>query len=138
LKVNISMETRETVDGETEVLRHQAVGILRKTAEGTKVSYTMDGVHHELEVHPDTGSVLIIRNRDRERLLRYERNVHHIVEYETPVGTMELGFDTRDVLIREDLEAGDGRMEIKLLYRLTQFGNPVADCQLRIAISPAQ
>ena len=54
------------------------------------------------------------------------------MNYETPMGTMELGFDTKYVEINR-IHA-DSLMEIRLVYTITQGGQPVSDNEVRIRI----
>ena len=54
------------------------------------------------------------------------------MNYETPMGTMELGFDTKYVEINRI--RADSLMEIRLVYTITQGGQPVSDNEVRIRI----
>ncbi len=135
MKVKIEMETLQTVDGSTEVLRHAAAGLRRERQDGcTIINFSLDSIHNELQIDRIRNTVTVTRNHAQQEQIRYEKGLHHQVDYQTPAGAMKLGFKTERVEISE--ERGTGILHILLLYGMTQFDTPVADCELRITVSP--
>ncbi len=134
MKARIVMETLQTVDGEGELLVHESNGILRRNSEGWRATYLLDGIHHEMQLDPLVPSVTVIRNWQDRDALRYERGLRHTVLYETPAGCMEICFSTRRVEIRE--QGGGAGIAALLDYRISQHGGTLADCLVRIDISP--
>ncbi len=133
MKVNIEMGTKQTVDGETQKFVHRAAGILREEADGSLLlSCQLDGVHHDMRISPAEKAVRIVKNRDAENPLLYRENYCHEMRYETPVGAMDLGFDTREVSV---LRSAAGSWQLELCYAMLQYGRKLADCELSIAIS---
>lgn len=133
MKVNIEMGTKQTVDGETQKFVHRAAGILREEADGSLLlSCQLDGVHHDMRISPAEKAVRIVKNRDAENPLLYRENYCHEMRYETPVGAMDLGFDTREVSV---LRSVAGSWQLELRYAMLQYGRKLADCELSIAIS---
>ena len=96
------------------------------------LSYFQDGVHNEMRINVSDEEIIVTRNWKQENQFHYKQNKHHIMNYETPMGTMELGFDTKYVEINRIL--ADSLMEIRLVYTITQGGQPVSDNEVRIRI----
>ena len=134
MRVKIDMQTRQTIDGDTDIMEHSAEGILRDLSEGQHVlTYFQDGIHNEMRIDVSGEEIIVTRNWKQENQFRYKQNKHHIMNYETPMGMMELGFDTKYVEI--DRIHRDCLMEIRLVYTITQGGQPVSDNEVRIRIS---
>ncbi len=134
MKVRIEMGTKQTVDGETQEFVHTASGILREAADGSLLlSYLLEGVHHDMQISPAEKAVRIVKNRNEKNPLLYRENYCHEMLYETPVGAMDLGFDTREVTMSPDPENGGWQMLLR--YAMLQYGRKLADCELSIAIS---
>lgn len=133
MKVNIEMQTQQTIDGDSDQMEYRAEGILREVSAGRHVlSYFQDGVHHEMEINVNDEEVIVTRNWKQANQFRYKENTHHHMNYETPMGEMELGFDTKYVEI--DRIHADSLMNIRLVYTITQGGQPVSDNEVRIKI----
>ena len=134
MRVKIDMQTRQTIDGDTDIMEHSAEGILRDLSEGQHVlTYFQDGIHNEMRIDVSGEEIIVTRNWKQENQFHYKQNKHHIMNYETPMGMMELGFDTKYVEI--DRIHRDCLMEIRLVYTITQGGQPVSDNEVRIRIS---
>ncbi len=137
MKVRIEMGTKQTVDGETQEFLHSAAGILREEADGSlRLSYVLEGIHHDMQISPAEKAVRIVKNRDEKNPLVYRENYCHEMLYETPVGAMDLGFDTREVSVLRGMDAGSWQMLLR--YAMLQYGRKLADCELSIAISQAK
>ena len=133
MRVKIDMQTRQTIDGDTDIMEHSAEGILRELSEGQHVlTYFQDGIHNEMRINVSDEEIIVTRNWKQENQFHYKQHKHHIMNYETPMGTMELGFDTKYVEI--DRIHADSLMEIRLVYTITQGGQPVSDNEVRIRI----
>lgn len=135
MKVEIKMRTLQRVDGNEELLLHEARGILRYRGETILVSYLMDGIHHEMLIDRNEPSLSIIRNWRQDRVLCYREGLKHQIMYDTPVGDMELCFDTRRLLFKLP-EGDDEGVMMELSYTVYQYKSPIMDCELRIEISP--
>jgi uncharacterized beta-barrel protein YwiB (DUF1934 family) len=134
MKVKITTETRQTVNGETESLTHTATGILREQARDRhSLTYLLDGIHHEMFIDLPEHEIRVIRNWDEKNVLVYHENVHHVMDYQTPVGGMQLGFNTKYLEI--DRIHSDAVLSILIVYQVTQFGNPVSDNEVRIKLT---
>ncbi len=134
MKVQLIMQTCQTIDGEAETYTHEAGGILREMPDGRlRLTYLLDGIHHEMTISAAEKSVRVVKNWDEENVLLYKEGFCHEMLYDTPVGGLDLGFDTHAVEIR----AGASRdsWNIRLQYGMLQYGKAVADCELSIAIS---
>ncbi len=137
MKVQIEMATKQTVDGETQEFVHRAAGILREEADGSLLlSYLLDGVHHDMQISPAEREVRIVKNRDTKNPLLYRENHCHEMLYETPVGAMDLGFETREISVLQGKEPGSWQLGLR--YAMLQYGRKLADCELSIAISQAR
>ncbi len=133
MRVKIEMNTRQTIDGDTDVIEAVAEGILREVGDGTQIiTYFQDGVHNEMRVDTDGKEVTVVRNWKQENAFRYKENVKHVMNYETPMGYMELGFDTKHVAI--DRVHADCVMNITLKYSISQYGNQVSDNEITIRL----
>lgn len=86
-----------------------------------------------MQISPAEREVRIVKNRDAENPLLYRENYCHEMLYETPVGAMDLGFDTSEVTMCQDPE--NGSWQLGLRYAMLQYGRKLADCELSIAIS---
>lgn len=135
MKVRIDIYTRQTIDGDSELLELHEEGMLRTLPNGRHVlSFIQDGVHNELQINAPAEEISLIRNRRREKAVVYKQNTLHRMAYETPVGEMELEFDTHCVEICPS--RGDRLLELRLVYRILQAGSPVSDNELRIRVRP--
>lgn len=137
MKVRIDIFTRQTIDGDSDLLELHEEGILRTLPNGQHVlCYFQDGVHNELRVNAADEEVMVIRNRKRENAFFYKRDRLHHMDYETPVGTMELELETHSVEIERTKE--DSLLSLRLVYRISQSGSPVSDNEVRIRVRPFQ
>lgn len=137
MKVRILMETRQTVDGETELIRHEARAVMRLGEEDAVLTYLLDGIHHEMLINFRTPSVSVTRNWQEGQSLFYESGRKHTVRYETPAGSIDLSFETKSILLeRGNFTGGDARLSLS--YRISQYGEAICDCELSIAISPLE
>ncbi|SFG26926.1 protein of unknown function [Oribacterium sp. WCC10] len=128
------MNTRQSIDGDTDVIDTVLDGILRDAGDGTHViTYFQDGVHNEMRIDSSGKEIVVVRNWKHENAFRYKQNVHHVMNYETPMGYMELGFDTKYVEI--DRVHADCLMSIRLIYDVTQYGKPVSENEIYIKVS---
>lgn len=134
MKVSITMETVQRVDGEEELLRHFATGILRENGDRCCLSYLMDGIHHEMELDRREHRLTVVRNWKEEQQIVYQTGLLHAVRYDTPVGAMDLQFLTHDFFCGQGEDAGE--LTISLRYEILQFGSKAMDCELKIAILP--
>jgi len=133
MRVKIEMNTRQTIDDDTDVIDAVAEGILREVGDGTQIiTYFQDGVHNEMRVDTAGKEVTVVRNWKHENAFRYKENVKHVMNYETPMGYMELGFDTKHVEI--DRVHADCVMNILLKYSISQYGNPVSENEINIRL----
>lgn len=65
MRVNIELETSQTLDDETEVFTEYETGILRKTMDGgIIITYFDDGVHNEILLDQDFTEVKVVRDFD--------------------------------------------------------------------------
>ena len=113
------MQTRQTIDGDTDIMEHSAEGILRDLSEGQHVlTYFQDGIHNEMRIDVSGEEIIVTRNWKQENQFHYKQNKHHITKY------VEIDRIHRDCL-----------MEIRLVYTITQGGQPVSDNEVRIRIS---
>lgn len=134
MRVKIEMNTRQTIDGDTDVIDSVAEGILRDAGDGTHlITYFQDGVHNEMRVDVAGKEVTVVRNWQQENAFRYRENVKHVMNYETPMGYMELGFDTKYVGIDRIHEGSV--MNILLRYSISQYGNPVSENEINIKLT---
>lgn len=134
MKVRIEMNTRQTIDGDTDIIDVVSEGVLREAGDGTQViTYFQDGVHNEMRVDMAGKEIIVIRNWKQENAFHYKEKVHHVMNYETPMGYMELGFDTKYVEI--DRIHADSVMNILLIYDVTQYGKPVSENEIRIRLT---
>ncbi|OON85093.1 hypothetical protein BXO88_13990 [Oribacterium sp. C9] len=134
MKVRIEMNTRQTIDGDTDIIDVVSEGILREVGDGTQIiTYFQDGVHNEMRVDMAGKEIIVIRNWKQENAFHYKEKVHHVMNYETPMGYMELGFDTKYVEI--DRIHADSVMNILLIYDVTQYGKPVSENEIRIRLT---
>lgn len=134
MRVRIEMNTRQTVDGDTDVMDMVAEGVMRDAGDGTQViTYFQDGVHNEMRVDTAGKEIVVVRNWKRENAFHYKEKVHHVMNYETPMGYMELGFNTKYMEI--DRIHADSVLSIRLIYDVTQYGNPVSENEIRIKLS---
>ncbi|ETP72496.1 Protein of unknown function (DUF1934) [Lachnospiraceae bacterium JC7] len=134
MKVRIEMNTRQTIDGDTDIIDLVSEGILRDAGDGTQViTYFQDGVHNEMRIDMAGKEIIVVRNWKQENAFHYKEKVHHVMNYETPMGYMELGFDTKYVEI--DRVHADSVMNILLIYAVTQYGKPVSENEIRIKLT---
>ncbi|HBP25026.1 MAG TPA: DUF1934 domain-containing protein [Oribacterium sp.] len=133
MKVKIDMWTRQTIDGDSDTMEHSAEGVLRELSEGQHLlTYFQDGVHNEMQINVADEEITVVRNWKQENRFFYKQNQHHHMLYETPMGEMELGFDTKYVEI--DRLHPDSLLNIRLVYTITQGGRPVSENEVRIRI----
>lgn len=134
MKVRIEMNTRQTIDGDTDIIDLTSEGILRDAGDGTHViTYFQDGIHNEMRIDMTEKEITVIRNWKQENAFHYKEKMHHVMNYETPMGYMELGFHTKYVEI--DRVHADSVMNILLVYDVTQYGKPVSENEIRIKIT---
>ncbi len=134
MKVRIEMNTRQTIDGYTDSFDVVSEGILRDAGDGTHVlTYFQDGVHNEMRVDISGKEIVVVRNWKQENAFRYKEKSHHVMNYETPMGYMELEFHTKYVEI--DRIHADSVMNIVLIYDVTQYGNPPYENEIRIRLT---
>ncbi len=134
MKVRIEMNTRQTIDGYTDIIDLTSEGILRDAGDGTHViTYFQDGIHNEMRIDMTEKEITVIRNWKQENAFHYKEKMHHVMNYETPMGYMELGFHTKYVEI--DRVHADSVMNILLVYDVTQYGKPVSENEIRIKIT---
>lgn len=134
MKVIVDMETRQWVPGdgaEVDVLRHRARGILREAGGTYKVTYLLDGVHYEMWIDRARDSVRVVRNWNEGQIICYEPGREHEVLYETEAGAFTVSFRTRSV----EIGTWEEGLPVVLEYGLSQFGQPVAYCRVRIDIA---
>ena len=133
MKVRIEMNTRQTIDGDTDIIDLTSEGVLRDAGDGTHVvTYFQDGIHNEMRIDMTEKEITVIRNWKQENAFHYKEKMHHVMNYETPMGYMELGFHTKYVEI--DRVHADSVMNILLVYDVTQYGKPVSENEIRIKI----
>ncbi|WP_031549062.1 DUF1934 domain-containing protein [Oribacterium sp. FC2011] len=136
MRVRIEMKSRQTVNGDTDIFDTVSDGILREVGDGTQIlTYFQDGVHNEMRVDTAGKEVTVVRNWKHDNAFRYKENTKHVMNYETPMGYMELGFDTKRVEI--DRIHAELVMNIFLSYSITQYGNPVSENEIEIRIAKA-
>ncbi|WP_036612918.1 DUF1934 domain-containing protein [Oribacterium sp. P6A1] len=134
MKVRIEMNTRQTIDGDTDIIDVVSEGVLREAGDGTQViTYFQDGVHNEMRVDMAEKEIVVVRNWKQENAFHYKEKVHHVMNYETPMGYMELGFNTKYVEV--DRIHADSVMNILLIYDVTQYGKPVSENEIRIRLT---
>ena len=134
MKVRIEMNTRQTIDGDTDIIDLTSEGVLRDAGDGTHViTYFQDGIHNEMRIDMTEKEITVIRNWKQENAFHYKEKMHHVMNYETPMGYMELGFHTKYVEI--DRVHADSVMNILLVYDVTQYGKPVSENEIRIKIT---
>ena len=127
------MNTRQTIDGDTDIIDLTSEGVLRDAGDGTHVvTYFQDGIHNEMRIDMTEKEITVIRNWKQENAFHYKEKMHHVMNYETPMGYMELGFHTKYVEI--DRVHADSVMNILLVYDVTQYGKPVSENEIRIKI----
>ncbi|MGP1590047.1 MAG: DUF1934 domain-containing protein [Oribacterium sp.] len=137
MKAEIRLRTLQRVDGKTEELVHSARGIVRREGGVLLVTYLLDGIHHEMRIDSARASVSVVRNWQEKGQLFYQEGRRHTVLYETPVGELELSFDTKRLLLFVPEEETE-RSVIELRYEVFQYGSSIMDCELRIEISPVK
>ena len=134
MKVRIEMNTRQTINGDTDIIDVVSEGVLREAGDGTQViTYFQDGVHNEMRVDMAEKEIVVVRNWKQENAFHYKEKVHHVMNYETPMGYMELGFNTKYVEV--DRIHADSVMNILLIYDVTQYGKPVSENEIRIRLT---
>ena len=134
MKVRIEMNTRQTIDGDTDIIDLTSEGVLRDAGDGTHVvTYFQDGIHNEMRIDMTEKEITVIRNWKQENAFHYKEKMHHVMNYETTMGYMELGFHTKYVEI--DRVHADSVMNILLVYDVTQYGKPVSENEIRIKIT---
>ena len=134
MRVNIELETSQTLDDETEVFTEYETGILRKTMDGgIIITYFDDGVHNEILLDQDFTEVKVVRDFDEDNAFLYRENYHHALAYKTEAGIMDLEFHTK--LVEIDCIHQDSLLHIHLKYSIFQFGHPVSDNEVRIKVA---
>ncbi len=137
MKVKIDIFTQQTIDGDRDLLELHEEGVLRTLPNGQHVlSYFQDGVHNELRINAPDEEIVVIRNWKQENAFFYKQDTLHRMDYETPVGMMELEFATRYVEIDRTRE--DSLLALRLVYRISQAGCTVSDNEVRILVRPFQ
>jgi len=94
----------EVMEGETKTTKNRI-----KIAPGT-VELTKNGV---VNVH-----------------MLFEENKKNITHYYTPYGSLNMGIDTKQVVIEEE----ENRMQVSVLYGLEMNQEFLADCDIKITI----
>ena len=69
------MQTRQTIDGDTDIMEHSAEGILRDLSEGQHVlTYFQDGIHNEMRIDVSGEEIIVTRNWKQENQFHYKQN----------------------------------------------------------------
>lgn len=134
MKVLVRMETLQRAEEEEERLLHETRGVFRNEGKACRLTYLLDGIHHEMLIDREEQSVTVLRNWSEKGQLRYQSGLKHPVLYETPVGEIELLFHTKSLSM--DIPEGDEEAELSLSYEVFQYDSLIMSCELRIAISP--
>lgn len=136
MRVMIDMLTRQRVDGEEELLRHQAEGDLQGEAGSYMLLYQEQlpdsgaAVQNSIEVTAE--GVRVQKQGAVCTEICYRKGLEHVCAYQTPYGLMEMGFLTRGMELREE---GEG-IRLRLVYDLRSGGAHIADCELEITAVP--
>lgn len=78
-----------------------------------------------------TDSVEIIKSGAANSHMVFERNKKNLTYYQTPMGQMLIGVNTKDMTVDVD----DDRIGVQISYELDVNYEPMADCNVRMKIT---
>lgn len=127
MTVLLTITGTQWVDGETDTVTQKVTGVLDRTADGWRLTYTDNGVPAVLQTNPSC--VTLTRGEDAASAMVWEKGKRHTCEYQTPYGVLPLGLTAKNVAVALDDNGG----KVVLAYILDQNEQPVSANILEIA-----
>ena len=133
-KVSITIDSTQTVDGESDKTELFTVGILEADADGYKLCYDeseatgFEGISVTVKLLPD--SVTVMRTGKAVSTLIIERGKKHHCHYGTEFGDFLIGVNTDE--IKNNLTENGG--EVYLKYTLDINSSLMSENEMRINV----
>lgn len=127
MTVLLTLTGTQWVDGEADTVTQKVTGVLDRTADGWRLTYTDNGVPAVLQTNPSC--VTLTRGEDAVSAMVWEKGKRHTCEYQTPYGVLPLGLTAKNVAVALDDNGG----KVVLAYILDQNEQPVSANTLEIA-----